>query len=146
MSEENLELVRGFYPPPDVDIAELFRDDAAFAGMLEAFRPLLTNDFESVMVGAVLGQPRTYSGLEGLRQNWLDWLEPWATYRTTIEELIDAGDRVVLLLRDHGRRKDMDEEVELIGASICTIRDGKVARWEDFADRNQALKAAGLSE
>lgn len=144
MSRENLELVRGFYPTPDVDIAELFRDDDAFAGMLEAFRPLLTHDFESVAV--VLGQARRYSGPEGLRQNWLDWLEPWATYRTTIEELIDAGDRVVLLLRDHGRRRGMDQEVELIGASICTIRQGKVARWEDYPDRAAALSAAGLSE
>jgi hypothetical protein len=23
---------------------------------------------------------RTHAGMEGLRKNWLDWLEPWATY------------------------------------------------------------------
>jgi ketosteroid isomerase-like protein len=146
MSEENVELVKALYPPPGTDIAALFRDEDAFAQMLEALGALVTDDFQSVMVGAVLGQPRTYEGLEGLRRNWLDWLEPWATYRSTIEELIDAGDRVVILLRDHGRRKDMDEEVELIGASICTIREGKLARWEDYADRAEALQAAGLSE
>jgi ketosteroid isomerase-like protein len=144
MSRENVELVKALYPPPGTDIAALFRDERTFAGMREAFSPLLTDDFESVMV--FLGQTRTYAGLEGLRQNWLDWLEPWARYRTTIEELIDVGDRVVLLLRDHGRRKDMDAEVEIIGASICTIREGKLARWEDYAHRAEALEAAGLAE
>ena len=94
----------------------------------------------------ILGQARTYPGLEGLRRNWLDWLEPWATYRSSIDELIDAGDRVVLLLRDHGRREGMEEEVELIGASVCTIREGKLARWEDYPDRADALEAAGLVE
>ena len=144
MSRENVELVESLYPPPDADICALFRDEDTFTRMLEALGPLLTDDFESV--GVFPGETRIYPGLDGFRKNWLDWLEPWATYRTGIEELIDAGDRVLLLLRDHGRRKDMDAEVELIGASIATIRDGKLARWEDYTDRAEALEAVGLSE
>ena len=80
-----------------------------------------------------------------MRQTWLDWLEPWATYRVTLEEVIDAGDRVVVLTRHHGRREGMDAEVELIAAAIFTFRDGKLARWEDWANRAEALKAVGLS-
>ena len=91
------------------------------------------------------GQTRTYAGLEGYRKNWLDWLEPWATYRTTSEELIDAGESVVVLLRDHGRRTDMGAEVELIGATTFVFRERKVARIEDYGDRSEAVKAAGLS-
>ena len=144
MSRENVELVRALYPEPDTDLVALFRDPHRFEAMREALSSVLTDDFESV--ADLLGQNRTYAGLDGLRRNWLDWLEPWATYRTTIDELIDAGERVVLLLRDYGRREGTEEEVELIGASICTIRDGKMARWEDYPDRDVALKAAGLRE
>jgi ketosteroid isomerase-like protein len=143
MSRENVELVKALIPQ-GTDIVPLFRDDATWAKTREAASPLITDDFESVMV--FLGQTRTYAGLDGLRKNWLDWLEPWATYRTGFDELIDVGDRVVILLRDHGRRKDMAEEVELIGATILTFRDGKIARWEDYADRADALEAAGLRE
>ena len=50
------------------------------------------------------------------------------------------------LLRDRGRRKDMETEVELIGATTLTFREGKVARWGDYADRAEAFKAVGLSE
>jgi ketosteroid isomerase-like protein len=142
MSQENVELVKALYPRPDADICALFRDERTFGRMREALSELLTDDFESVVVFP--GETRTHPGLDGFRKHWLDWLEPWATYRTAIEETIDAGDRVLLLLRDHGRREGMDAEVEIIGASIATIREGKLARWEDYADRVQALEAVGL--
>ena len=142
MSQENVELVKALYPHPSADIAALFRDEETFGRMRDALSPLLTDDFESVVVFP--GDTRTHPGLEGFRKHWLDWLEPWATYRTAIEDLIDVGDRVLLLLRDHGRREGMDAEVEIIGASVATIRDGKLARWEDYADRVQALEAVGL--
>jgi ketosteroid isomerase-like protein len=142
VSRENVELVKAIYPRPDTDICALFRDEETVTRLREALGPLLTDDFESAMVFP--GETRTYAGLDGFRDNWLDWLEPWATYRTAIDELIDAGDSVVLLLRDHGRREGMEAEVEVIGASICTFREGKMARWEDYPDRPTALQAVGL--
>src|SRR5438445_2786891 len=141
MSQANVEIVKALIPQPDVNMAPLFRDEETFARLVEALSPLLTDDFESVMVLA--RDIRTYTGVKGLRKNWLDWLEPWATYRTAIDELIDLGERVVVLVRNYGRRDDMEFEVEVIGAVIVTLRGGKVARWEDWADRAQALKAVG---
>ena len=77
---------------------------------------------------------------------WLDWLEAWASYHTGIDELKDAGDRVVALVRDRAQRPDVNAEVELISASVWEIRDGRIVRVEFFANREQALEAAGLSE
>jgi ketosteroid isomerase-like protein len=144
MSEENVELVRTLLPPSGTDIVPLIRDEAGFALMRAAISPLLTDDFRGTIVFPSLTRP--FAGLEGFRGAWLDWLEPWATYRSTIEELIDAGDCVVAVVRDYGRREGMDEEVELIGAAIWTIRDGKAARYDGYANRAEALKAAGLSQ
>ena len=144
MSRENVEIVKALIPPPGTDFAQLIRDEDAFARVREAVSPLITDDFESAIMFP--GQTRTDAGVEGYRRNWLDWLEPWATYRTTLDELIDAGDSVVVLLRDHGRRKDMDAEVELLGATTFVFRDGKLARIEDWADRAEALEAAGVTE
>jgi ketosteroid isomerase-like protein len=143
MSHENVELAEAMVPQ-DTDIVPLFRDEDTFAQMRHAFSAFLTDDFQSVM--AFPAQTRTYSGLEGLRENWLDWLEPWATYRVTIDELIDVGERVAVLTRNHGRREDMETEVEIIAAAILTFREGKIARWEDYAVRVAALEAVGLSE
>jgi ketosteroid isomerase-like protein len=143
MSQENVEMVKALLPPSGTDILPLIRDEEAFARLREALSPFLADDFQGATVFP--GLTRTFAGLEGFREAWLDWLEPWATYRSIIEELIDAGDRVVNLVRDYGRRKGMDEEVELVGAAIWTIRDGKVARYDAYVDRADALKAAGLS-
>ena len=144
MSRENVELAKALLPEPETDIVPLFRDDTGFARVSEVLSPLITDDFESVMVWPAV--TRTYAGLDGFRKNWLDWLEPWATYRSTSEELIDVGEHVVVLLRNHGRREDMETEVELIGATILTFREGKLARWGDYAERAAAFEAVRLSE
>jgi SnoaL-like domain len=144
MSKKNVDLVKALLPQPDTDISSLFRDEEASARMRDALSPLLTDDFESATVLA--GETRTYAGPEGFRELWLDWLEPWATYRSITDEVIDVGERVVVLFRDYGRRQDMEAEIELIGAAIWTIRGGKVARIEHHSDRAQALEAAGLQD
>lgn len=144
MSEEDVELVRGLLPPKGLDLAQVLRDDAAAEAWQSATAPLFHRDFECELFG--VEGPTTYTGLEGLRAAWLDWLEPWASYRTDLDELIDAGDRVVALVRDHGRREGMTAEVEIIGASIWIVRDGKVARIGFYPDRSQAFEAAGMSE
>ena len=144
MSQENVELVRALIPQPGVEWSQLIRDDDNFERVREAISPFLTDDFQSVMVWPAVN--RTYAGLGGFRKNWLDWLEPWATYRVTIDELIEVGERVVVLSRNYGRRKDVEGEVELIAAATLTFKDGKIARWEDYADRDAALEAAGLAK
>ncbi len=85
-------------------------------------------------------------GVRGLWQSWIDWLAPWESYRTEIEELIPAGDRVLALVRDFGRRRDMDTEVEMLGSAVWTVREGRIARAEFFTDRARAFETAGLPE
>ena len=143
MSQENMELVKALIPQ-GTDIVPLFKGETASAQALEALGPFFADDFQSVIV--LPAQSRTVAGLEGFRENWLDWLEPWGAYRITIDDLIDLGERVIVLTRNYGRRKDMEAEVELIAAAIVTVKEGKVSRWEDYADRAAALEAAGLSE
>ena len=145
MSQENVELVRALQPGPDVDFMQFFfrDDDEGARAALPSFAPAFADDFEAVFRGV---SDRTYHGLLGLRECWLDWLEPWESYRTEIEQLIDAGDRVLLLSRDFGRRRDMDAEVMLFGSAVYTVSDGKVARVEFFQDRQRAFDAVGLPQ
>jgi hypothetical protein len=143
MSQENVELIRALVPTPETDVAALFRDESLFKATREALGALFDPGFESV---AVWQGGTTYAGVEGFRRMWLDWLQPWATYHVQVDELIDAGDRVVVLVRDRGRRHDMEAEVELISGSVWTVRDSKLVRVEFCSDRAEALEAAGLSE
>ncbi len=145
MSHENVELVLKLQPAPDVDLAELFRREELWSAMTRGVAPFFHAGFECVPPG-VPGTERVFTGLDGLREAWLGWTEPWLTYRTEIERGIDASDRVLLLTRDYGRREGATEEVKVDGSAVWTVTEGKVARAEFFAHRADAFRAAGLAE
>jgi ketosteroid isomerase-like protein len=145
MSSANVELVRRLQPGPDVDLAHLFRDDDAAAELLQGAAHFFPPDFECVMVLPTYGR-RTYAGLEGLRAGWLDWLEPWASYRVEIEDFIEIGDRVLVLVRDFGSHEPGGHEIALNGCAVWTVREGEIARAEFFAIRADAFAAVGLPE
>jgi ketosteroid isomerase-like protein len=143
MSEENVAAVRSIIPPPEVDLTQLFRDDRLFEATAAALAEVTDPELECE---AVWHEGRTYTGIEGVRQLWLDWLEPWTEYHSEAEETIDAGDRVLVFAHDRGRRHDTDLEVEIFAGSVWELRDGRVVRVKFFRDREETLAAAGLSE
>ena len=146
MSQENVELVRALQPAPGVDMAELFRDDLSWAALSALLAPALAPDVECVTRGFPGFDDAVSVGLDGLRSAWLEWLAPWSSYRSEVEETIDLGEKVVVLVRDFARRTGDAPEVALTSAAVWTVRDGKVARVEFCADRGTALEAAGLEE
>jgi ketosteroid isomerase-like protein len=143
MSRENVELVRSLQPSPDVDLVALFRDEAAASGLLAALEPFLHEDFVASGEGIQTGR---LVGLAGLKAGWADWLEPWESYRTEIEDVIDAGDDVVVLVRDYGRRPGMTAEISIRAAALWTVRDGRISRAIFSTDRAEVLASVGLTE
>jgi ketosteroid isomerase-like protein len=145
VSAENVELVRSLQPAPDVDLVAFFADDDAAGALAEAAARFFDSGFECTM--QLPGSPATtYGGVDGFRATWRDWLAPWASYRTEIEDLIDVGERVVVLARDYGRREPGAPEVEQRNAAVWTVHEGRVVRAEFYADRREGLAAAGLAE
>ena len=145
MSQENVELVRRLQPLPSADLVTMFRDQDETGTLAESFPAFYHADCEFVM-HIFDAAPSTYTGLSGFRDGWRDWLAPWATYRTEIDDCIDLGDDVVVLVRDYGRRTPNTPEVNLIAAAVWTVRGGKIARAEFYSHRAEALKAVGLEE
>jgi hypothetical protein len=146
MASESVELIRSVHPDPDTDLVALFNDDSASGELMQTIAPLLDPGFVAVKhsPGA---EPETAQGLDGLRAGWLDWLAPWASYRSEIEDVIDLGDRVVSVICDYGRREPDAPEVALKSAVIWTVRDGRIVRAEHFAGgRAEALEAIGLAK
>jgi ketosteroid isomerase-like protein len=147
MSKEDVEIVRRLLGPFEQgDIVPLFCDETVAASMTAASAPFFTADFECVFVRDDVGRA-SYSGLDGLRAAWLDWLLPWQSYHAEIEDVIDAGEgRVLVLTRDYACPKGADAEVSFVGAPVWTVRDGKVARIEFYWNRADGLAAVGLGE
>jgi ketosteroid isomerase-like protein len=147
MSRENVELVLGsIQPGPDVDFVPLFRDDAVWAAAVEATAPLFHTDFE-IVARDMPGGDKAYTGLDGMKAVWLDWLTPWATYRAEVKEAIDLGERVLLLYHSFGRLEGSTTEVKDELASLWTVHDGRIAAVEFYATSHaEALEALGLAE
>jgi ketosteroid isomerase-like protein len=137
------DLIRALFPPPEVDLVHLLRDDEAFAATIAAAGDILDPEVESAAFW--LGGGRSYRGLEGFRRMWLDWLEPWASYHVHVEGIIEEGDRVAVLIRDRARHRDSDAEVELLAGSVWTMRAGKITRVELYANRRDLFEASGFS-
>jgi ketosteroid isomerase-like protein len=144
MSKEHLELVMGLQPPPEADLAQLMRDENFSAGSSSVLAPFFHPDFECTLPR--FDTTKTHTGMDGLRALWLDWLAPSATYRSEIEDASDLGDRVLVLVRDFGRRERGTQEIEQRSGAVWTVRDGKVAHVAFYPTRTDALKAAGLEE
>jgi ketosteroid isomerase-like protein len=138
-----VEIVRALQP--QADIVALFLDEEAAIASTEAATPLFEPDFEVVLVRSDI-ERATYRGFEGLRSAWIDWLEPWESYRSEVEELVDLGDRVAVLVRDYGRRKGMEREVDAKGVAVYAFRGDKISRIEFHFDREEGIAAVGLRD
>jgi uncharacterized protein len=133
MSEENVEVVWRSYAAYD-------------SGGLDAVAEFWHPDIEWRAVEGYLDDVGLIRGPDGLRQYLRQWEETFDAARTEIEELIEAGDQVVAVLRGVGRMKDSDAEIDIRYAAVISIRDGKIAGGREYATREQALEAAGLSD
>lgn len=70
------------------------------------------------------------------------WLSEWESWRCEAEDYVRFAGVIVVLTRYRGRGKGSGLELDVEGAHVWRIRDGKAVRLEIFADRERALRAA----
>ena len=101
---------------------------------------------ESRLVG--LGFDRVYRGLEERVRFQERWFAEWGDFRFAPKELIDLGDRRILLSGQIvGRGLSSGAAFDSDWAILVTISAGaKIVREEVFFDPDEALEAAGLRE
>src|SRR6476469_5571258 len=90
MSQENVEMVRSIYD------AVTRRDSAT---PFEAYAEDIVWDVSNSS-RAVLAMKPVYHGREEVRQYWREALSAFGEIDFYVEELIDAGDRIVALIRE----------------------------------------------
>ena len=74
-----------------------------------------------------------------------DFLGSWESVRYEPEELIEAGDHVVMPFTTHFRGRD-GIEMQTRATWVWTIHDGALVRLTLYQDRQEAFAAAGLGE
>jgi ketosteroid isomerase-like protein len=85
-----------------------------------------------------------YRGHEGFVRWVSQWADAWEDFRMEPEEFIDAGDKVVLVMRLFATGKGSGVPVERQDGIVYTMGDGRMVRIDYFNNRADALAAAGL--
>jgi ketosteroid isomerase-like protein len=132
MSQENVEAVR--------QMLEAFdrRDRAAW---------LATRDDPDHEVVTDRYWPEADAGREAAWEFYVKGAEAFEQVPVGDAELVDAGaDKVLVHQRSDLRGRTSGPEVELNYWVVVTFREGRIVRDQWFADRAEALEAAGLSE
>jgi ketosteroid isomerase-like protein len=126
------------------DIVAALNDDRN-QDVRRVFMQLAEPEFEVAMVGPEYS-PATldYKGFDGFVAAWTDWTGAFESFRIEVDEMVDARDKVVSLVRQIGAPKGTDAEIETPGAAVWMIRDGRLRRVEFHLDRDAALRAAGI--
>jgi uncharacterized protein len=85
-----------------------------------------------------------HRGLDAVRAQYARWIDAYPDLTVEPLEAKGAGDKVFLWVRFSGHGEGSGAPVEMELAHVLTLRDGKVARQEEYFDRAEALEAAGL--
>ena len=132
MSAENVELLRRAMPESTpADPGDLFS--------------ILDEDVEWDYVGA-FPEIRTAHGPAEVREFLREWAEAFDDFSFQAEEMVDAGNSVVVHVRQRGLGKETGAEVENHAWQVFTLRKGKVVHCRGYETKVQALDAVGLSE
>ena len=91
-------------------------------------------------------EQQTYPGVEGAREFMRGWRDAWEDWELEVEELRDAGECVVAVMRQRGRSKATGLSTDMHFAMVWTFREGKQVRMRMYASPGEAFEAVGLSE
>ena len=133
MSQENVEMVRRAY-------------EAYSRGDIDGAVSDLAPDCRYTAAGTIPDRTGVFHGREGYKE-FIGWLRSeFDDAQAEIDELIDAGDTMVVGSTLRGRGKQSGAEAKFTFWQTWTVQDGKFVRGQGFASREEALEAAGLSE
>ena len=106
------------------------------AADLAALAALMPDDhrFVDSMGSEIVGREKMLAG-------WRGYFQMFPGYRITVEQRLEAGDRVGLFGRTVATHAASGREVKMRAAWLALVRDGLIAEWRVYAD-NEPARAA----
>ncbi len=62
-------------------------------------------------------------------------------YSLEVPDMREIGEHVVVSLRQRGRGRGSGIEMEAASCFVCTVRAGRITRWQMFTSEDEALAA-----
>jgi ketosteroid isomerase-like protein len=89
-------------------------------------------------------EKKTYEGFGGTMEFIAAWTEGFDDWQLEVEDYLDAGDQVVVILTQRGTARGSQMPVEMHFSQVWTLRDGKQVRMQMYASPEEGIRAAGL--
>jgi ketosteroid isomerase-like protein len=99
-----------------------------------------------VWLSPIAGGELESVGLDEMGRTVKEWMQSWEQVTNVPEQIIGAGDRVVVIAEWRGRGKVSGALTKWRHGAVWTLRDGKVISLISYTDPTDALEAVGLSE
>ena len=115
-------------------------DEEMVERMAGAIESLATDDFTCGMMA--LDVTQEFTGPEGVKAAWNDWLEAYSELIFKIKEVGDVGENVLMIVDQVGITRHGGVEVEQPSAAVWMFRDERLFRVEFHLDRRAAERAA----
>jgi len=119
---------------------EIFEDPTVIAALPD----LVDENVECRVVG-MPGIAGTYRGIEGYLSLIREWAQDWSAQEHELLRVEDGDDWAVAIVRHHGKGRRSGAEVSMELGWFVRYRDGKLVRWDTYADPADALREAGLA-
>ena len=132
MSQENVELARRGYERFNA------RDLTAFFDVFDSDLVYRNRTDEP--------DARVYHGLEDFKGYVATWLDTFDDLRFEVHEVVNFGDRVVVVTDLLGRGRETGADVRGAYVFLWAIREGRAVEIREYGTKEEALEAAGLSE
>jgi ketosteroid isomerase-like protein len=87
-----------------------------------------------------------HRGIDAITRHLANWFEAYPDLKVEPVEAKASGDKVFLWLHFSGHGAESKIPIEMELAHVITMRNRKWARTVEYADKAEALAAAGLSE
>lgn len=85
--------------------------------------------------------PSTYHGLEGVEKYWAQWRAAVGQLNFQVEEMIDAGNSVVVVARRQGRGEHSGLQISDRVIQVFEFEGDKCIRVHEYYDRAAALSS-----
>jgi ketosteroid isomerase-like protein len=132
MSQENVEITRRW-------------NEAYNRRDVETLIELTDPDFE--MKSIFVSIESVFRGYEGFPRAYFEAVEDaYERFQVIPKDFIDAGAAVLVLCRIEWRGRESGAEGTVPLAVAAWLKAGRIFHVESFRDRNEGLKAVGLSE
>ena len=143
MSKQNVETVRSVLEPFEgIDVAAVDWGSEAIRVILES---ALTPDAELMTLksGLASGVDDHYRGRDGFVRYFQDWFGPFSEYHIEWLDYVEAGDCVLVPSRQWGVGVASGAPAKLELTYLCELRDGQIARLEQYDTLEEAREVAG---